>query len=177
MTAVARSIRLGAIVLDRARNAPLRVVGRDHRPAGEHPDVAHRDPMARSWGVDPEDRVYECVFLPTPDDQAVTAPTRAYAYPASRPTRYPVEAALGPDARRIHTQVLVEYTAALLDVTWAEVDTDLGPSVPLDVAVAEAVVNANDVVDAAVPTEVLLEEARELQAANRVTATQGEGSA
>ena len=146
------SIRLGSVVIDRARNKPLRVVGRDHRPAGEHPDVEVLDQMAREWGVTDEDTVWHCVFLPTGED-AVTAPKKAYSYPDSRLTRYPVEAALPSDSRRIHTQVLEQLVAGLLEAGDAEGDS-------VRRAVEHALVNTD--INAEVPPEVLLEEAAEM---------------
>lgn len=147
-------LRLGSVVLDRARNTPLRVVGRDHRDAGEHPAVDVDDAMAQQWGVTESDDVYECVFLPTGED-AVSSPRNSYAYPAPRLTRFPVEAALPDDARRIHTQILIEFLAAILEraKTDKRADRRIG-------AIFEMVHQAD--FEAEVPPEVLLEEAEEL---------------
>jgi len=149
-----KHIRLGSIVLDRARNQALRVVGRDHRRAGDHPDVDVDDAMAREWGVTEDDVVYDCVFLPTGED-AVSSPKRPYAYPEGRLTRFPVEAALDEDARRIHTQIVTEFLAAVLES--AKTDKRAERRVG---AIFEMVHQAD--FEAEVPTEVLLEEAEEL---------------
>lgn len=150
----ATPIRLGSVVLDRARNKPLRVVGRDDRPAAEHPNVDVDDAMAREWGVDENDIVFDCVFLPTGDD-AVSSPRKTYAYPESRLTRYPVEAALFPDDRRIHTEILVEFLAGVFaELMWHGADADVE-------TVQSTVISANNRVDTEVPTEVLVEEAIE----------------
>lgn len=151
-------IRVGSVVLDRARNKPLRVVGKDHRIARDHPNVQVDDAMARQWGVTPEDTVFDCVFLPTGDD-AVTAPRKVYAYPEARLTRYPVEAALPDDARRIHTQILIEAFAAVLSKADEE-----GPSVRENV---ERAIAFSDI-QAEIPGEILLEEAVELSSANDI---------
>lgn len=147
-------IRLGSVVLDRSRNQPLRVVGRDHRRAGEHPDIDVDDAMAQQWGVTEDDVVYDCVFLPTGED-AVSSPKRPYAYPEGRLTRYPVEAALDDDARRVHTQILTEFLAAVLERAKADKRADRRVG-----AVFEMVNEAD--FEAEVPPEVLLEEAEEL---------------
>jgi hypothetical protein len=146
-------IRLGSVVLDRARNTPLRVVARDHRDAGEHPEVDVDDAMAQQWGITEFDDVYECVFLPTGED-AVSSPRKSYAYPASRLTRFPVEAALPDDARRIHTQIIIEFLAAILEraKTDKRADRRVG-------AIFEMVHQAD--FEAEIPPEVLLEEAEE----------------
>lgn len=88
-----REIRVGDIVLDRARNKPLQVVAIATETAAEHDHIDVADPMAQEWGVADDDRVLECVFLPTGDD-AVSAPRKTYAYPEGRLTRYPAEVAL-----------------------------------------------------------------------------------
>lgn len=154
-------IRLGSVVLDRARNKPLQVVDRDHRTAGEHPYIDVDGEMERQWGVTESDEVFECVFLPTGED-AVSSPSKSYAYPASRLTRYPVEAhGEGDDVHRIHTQIIVEFLADVFAHTMAA-DEKLSEESDFDweQSVADAVIGAR--VDAEVPTEVLVEEAREL---------------
>jgi hypothetical protein len=157
-------LRLGSVVIDRSRNVPLRVVDVDHRPAGEHPQVDVDDPMARQWGVTAEDTVYDCVFLPTGED-AVTAPKKSYAYPESRLTRFPVEAALPEDPRRIHTQIIVEFLAAIFEYT-QRADEKLGAD--SDFSWTDTVADAVVAIDfeAEVPPEVLLEEAAELAEAS-----------
>lgn len=149
-----KHIRLGSIVLDRARNKALRVVSRDHRRAGDHPDVDVDDAMAREWGVTEDDAVYDCVFLPTGED-AVSSPKRPYAYPEGRLTRYPVETALDEDARRVHTQIVIEFLATVLES--AKTDKRAERRVG---AIFETVHQAD--FEAEVPAEVLLEEAEEL---------------
>lgn len=158
-------IRLGSIVLDRSRNKPLRVVGRDHRRAGDHPDTDVDDAMARQWGVTEDDIVYDCVFLPTGEDK-VSSPKRSYAYPEGRLTRFPVEAAFHEDARRIHTQILTEFLAAVLESAKADKRAERRVG-----AIFEMVHQAD--FEAEVPTEVLLEEAEEL--ADAATSTNGGG--
>jgi len=149
-----KHIRLGSVVLDRARNQPLRVVGRDYRRAGDHSDVDVDDAMAREWGVTEDDVVYDCVFLPTGED-AVSSPKRPYAYPEGRLTRFPVEAALDEDARRVHTQILTEFLAAVLESAKADKRAERRVG-----AIFEMVHQAD--FEAEVPPEVLLEEAEEL---------------
>lgn len=145
-------IRLGSVVLDRARNTPLRVVGRDHRDAVEHPEVDVDDAMAQQYGLTESDDVYKCVFLPTGEDK-VSSPRKSYAYPASRLPRFPVEAALPDNARRIHTQIIEEVLADVLLA--ADVQ---GTSVRQNVETAISRSN----IDAELPPEVLLEEAAEI---------------
>ena len=145
-------LRLGSVVLERARNKPLRVVGRDHRDAGEHPAVDVDDAMAQQWGATESDDVYECVFLPT-GENAVSSPRKSIAYPASRLTRFPVEAALEDDARRIHTQIIQEVLADVLLAADVE-----GTSVRQNVETAIS----RSKIDAELPPEVLLEEAAEI---------------
>lgn len=151
------TIRPGDVVLDRARNVPLQVVDVDHRTAQEHRHIDVGDPLHWEWGVTPEDRVFECVFLPTGGaDETVSTPSKTYAYPASRLLRYPVEAGLGDDARRVHTQILVEFLAAMLRGC---ADAD---ATETDRHVRQAAIVADQFVDTEVPTEVLIEEAADL---------------
>ena len=145
-------LRLGSVVIDRSRNVPLRVVNIDHRPAGEHPEVDVDDAMAQQWGVTESDDVYECVFLPT-GEGAVSSPRKSYAYPASRLTRFPVEAALEDNACRIHTQIIEEVLADVLLAADVE-----GTSVRQNVETAIS----RSKIDAKLPSEVLLEEAAEI---------------
>lgn len=159
-------IRLGSTVLDRARNQTLRVVGRDHRPAAEHPHVSGQTPMARQYGIEPDDTVYKCVFLPVGDEK-VTSPNRTYDYAESKLTRYPVEAALDDGARRIHTQIIIEFLA---EVFGAVGDEDVAQTV------ADAVNGADDF-DCELPPEELIAEARELADANTLAANGGEQGA
>lgn len=152
-------LRRGSTVIDRKQNVPMRVVGQDRRTAVEHPNIDVNDPMLRQLGVEPEDAVYECVFLPTGED-SLSTPSKPYAYPEGRLARVPVEAAISEDARRVHTQIVLDVLAALLEVRWKATPNDIDPSIPLPEAVAEAIIGAD--IDAEVPTEVLLEEAQEL---------------
>ena len=110
--------------------------------------------MARQWGVTEDDVVYDSVFLPTGED-AVSSPKRPYAYPEGRLTRYPVEAALDENARRVHTQILTEFLAAVLES--AKTDKRAERRVG---AIFEMIHQAD--FEAEVPAEVLLEEAEEL---------------
>jgi hypothetical protein len=88
-----REIDIGDVVLDRARNKPLQVVETAPETAAEHDHVDVADAMAQEWGVQDDDRVLECVFLPAGED-TVSSPRKTYAYPEGRLTRYPTEAAL-----------------------------------------------------------------------------------
>jgi hypothetical protein len=88
-----REIDIGDVVLDRARNKPLQVVAIATETAAEHDHVDVADAMAQEWGVQDDDRVLECVFLPAGED-TVSSPRKTYAYPEGRLTRYPTEAAL-----------------------------------------------------------------------------------
>lgn len=156
-------IRLGSTVLDRARNRTLRVVGRDHRPAAEHPYVDVEMPMARQYGIEPDDTVYKCVFLPIGDEK-VTSPNRTYDYAESKLVRYPVEAALDDGARRIHTQIIIEFLAEVFGAVEEDEEAQ---------ALADAVNGADDF-DCELPAEELVAEARELADANKLAAD-GEG--
>lgn len=152
---------LGSIVLDATQNKPMQVVGVDHRNASDHPNVDVDDPIHRELGVTPTDPVFDCVFLPDGDDRLST-PTKTYAYPWGRLTRVPVEAALPEGARRIHTQILVEFLASVFaELQFHGADEDIE-------RVAEAVTLANQRIDAEVPTEVLVEEALELADVERL---------
>jgi hypothetical protein len=155
-------LHLGSVVLDRARNKPLRIVGRDNRLAGEHPNIDVDDAMAREWGVQPDDTVWQCVFLPTGDsDDAVSAPTKPYAYPAGRLTRYPCEAAVH-DAQRLHTQIIVETFAAVLE---GAVAVDVEDKTP-EAIVQESMMRSG--IDAALPVGELTGRAFELAEASIV---------
>jgi hypothetical protein len=99
-------IMTGDVVVDLARGAPLQVISRSSKTAGEHERV-RSDTTAALFGVDDDERVFNCVFLPTPQDN-ISAPSKSYAYPESRLLRYPVEQATTLDRlqREMHTNVL-----------------------------------------------------------------------
>jgi hypothetical protein len=105
--------RVGEIVVDLAQGVPLQVVEVAHRSAGEHPQVTVDEETRALWGVTEDERVYDCVFLPTEEDR-VDAPSNTYAYPAGRLARVPVEQAVDGDARRIPTQIVIEFLADVL---------------------------------------------------------------
>ncbi|SFP91831.1 hypothetical protein SAMN05216277_11215 [Halolamina pelagica] len=84
-------IGVGDVVVDLSRTTSLQVTGVASKRAGEHPKV-RSDRTADLFGVDEDELVYHCVFLPDGDD-AISPPSKTYAYPASRLLRYPVEEA------------------------------------------------------------------------------------
>lgn len=114
----ATEILAGDVVIDLSQGASLQVISESSIPAGEHEHI-RSDPVAAMFGTEPDDTVYNCVFLPTPGDR-ISAPSKTYAYPESRLLRYPVEQASTLD--RLQREL---YTNALevLAVTAAE----LGP--------------------------------------------------
>ena len=84
-------IGIGDVVVDLSRGASLQVTSVATKRAGEHPNV-RSDRTADMFGVADDELVFDCVFLPDGDD-AVSPPSKTYAYPASRLLRYPVEQA------------------------------------------------------------------------------------
>lgn len=155
-------LRLGSVVIDRTRNVSLRVVGRDHRDAAEHPHVDPEDPMLRRLGVEPGDAVYDCVFLPDAQDDKLTAPRKTYHYPEGQLARVPVEAALEEDARRIHTQILVEFLAALKQAVHERDELKEAADQPTPLLLEDIVLATEPYIDAEVPTHKLLQEAQDL---------------
>jgi hypothetical protein len=82
------AICTGAIVVDLASGKGLQVVGKSAKTVDEHRQT-RSDAMAEMFGADPDEAVYQCVFLP--DGEKLTPTTKTYAYPESRLLRYPVE--------------------------------------------------------------------------------------
>ncbi|WP_181693264.1 hypothetical protein [Natronomonas sp. LN261] len=78
----------GAIVVDLSSGKALQVVGKSAKTVGEHRQT-RSDATAEMFGAEPDEPVYQCVFLP--DGEKLTPPTKTYAYPESRLLRYPVE--------------------------------------------------------------------------------------
>lgn len=78
------------IVVDLASHSPLQVVRVDEGPAIEHEKVS-LDRTNALFGDLENDRVIHGIFLPTPDDDRLSAPSKPYAYPESRLVRYPVD--------------------------------------------------------------------------------------
>lgn len=159
-----RPLRKTEIVTD-ARREPqaLQLVSRDNRRAGDHPEVDVDDRVNWEHGVDEDDVVWNCVFLPDADHR-VSEPKKTYAFPESVLARYPVEAA-EPATARLHTEVLVDFLAGLL----VEAD-ERGTGEE----VRGAIIGAHDRTKALEPTEQLLEFAEELAAAETF-ATSGFG--
>ena len=81
-------ISTGDIVVDLSSGKGLQVVGKSSMTVGKHPQT-RSDATAEMFDADPDEPVFECVFLP--DGEKVSPPTKTYAYPASRLLRYPVE--------------------------------------------------------------------------------------
>jgi len=81
-------IGTGAIVVDLASGKGLQVVGKSAKTVGEHGHT-RSDATAEMFDAEPDEAVYQCVFLP--DGEKVSPPTKTYAYPESRLLRYPVE--------------------------------------------------------------------------------------
>ena len=81
-------ISTGDIVVDLSSGKGLQVIGKSSMTVGEHPQT-RSDATAEMFDADPDEPVFECVFLP--DGEKVSPPTKTYAYPASRLLRYPVE--------------------------------------------------------------------------------------
>ena len=84
-------ILAGDVAIDLSQGTPLQVVSQSAKTVDEHRHTRD-DQSAEMFGADPDDPVYNCVFLPTPDDQ-ITPPKRTYAYPESRLLRFPTEEA------------------------------------------------------------------------------------
>ena len=78
----------GAIVVDLASGKALQVVGKSAKTVDEHRQT-RSDATAEMFDAEPDEAVYQCVFLP--DGEKVSPPTKTYAYPESRLLRYPVE--------------------------------------------------------------------------------------
>jgi hypothetical protein len=83
-------ISTGDIVVDLSSGKSLQVVGKSEQTVGEHPQT-RSDDTAEMFGANPDETVFQCVFLP--DGEKITPPTKTYAYPESRLLRYPVERA------------------------------------------------------------------------------------
>lgn len=98
-------ISTGDVAVDLAYTAPVQVVGREEQPAGEHPHT-RSDANAELFGVEPDEPVYSCVYLPSPDD-GITPPSKTYSFPESRLLRYPVEDATNLASIQSHIRVAV----------------------------------------------------------------------
>jgi len=95
--------RVGDVVVDLARGKALQVVSESAQRAGEHPET-RSDRTADLFDVDPEEPVYNCVFLPD-GDGSISPPTKTYAYPQSRLLRFPVEEATDNSSIHHHMRV------------------------------------------------------------------------
>lgn len=154
------TLRIGSVVTDARRGpTPLRVVARDHRTAAEYPAVDVDTPENLAHGVEPDDAVYDCVFLPDADDDKVSGPRKSYAFPESVLSRVRCEAALADGARRLHTQIVRDALAAVLATAKTAEDD------AVEQTVCDMIIAANDRLDAEVPSEILLSEADELAGA------------
>ena len=56
-------ISTGDIVADLSSWKALQVVGKSEQTVGEHPKT-RSDPSAEMFGAEPDETVYECIFLP-----------------------------------------------------------------------------------------------------------------
>ena len=151
-------IRVGSVVVDKATGQALRVVDTPHQTAGEHQYIDVPD--LRQWGVTEDSTVYECVYLPTrTEDDNAYPPSQTYAFAEEQLFRFHCEHALPEGTRRIHTQILTDFLAAILEraKTDKRADRRVG-------AIFELVNKAD--FEAEVPPEVLLEEAAELAEAS-----------
>jgi len=91
-------------------------VDRIERAGFDAVQVDVTDPENQQWGVTLSDRVYECVYLTTyGSDESTRPPKRTYAFPERRLYRYHCEAAISDQSHRIHTQILIEFLAAILE--------------------------------------------------------------
>jgi hypothetical protein len=111
------------------------------------------------WGVTDDERVYDCVFLPTGEDR-VDAPSNTYAYPAGRLARVPVEQAVDGDARRdarrLPTQIVIEFLADVL------ADCRHADQPGVAETLLDAVGESSAPSDLSVSADVLVEEVKEL---------------
>ena len=114
-------ILAGDVVIDLSQKVPLQVVSRSSKTAGEH-EYTRGDRVAEMFGVDPAETVYECVFLPTDDDQ-ISPPKRTYSYPESRLVRFPSERATS--LNRFQTELRSRTLRMLVDAA----DNDLRASI------------------------------------------------
>lgn len=114
-------IRAGDVVIDLSQGVPLQVVSESTKKAGEH-EYVRGDRVAEMFGVDPEEPIYECVFLPSGDDQ-ISPPKRTYSYPESRLIRFPTERATSLD--RLQTELRSRTLRTIVD----EADEDLRTSI------------------------------------------------
>ena len=115
------NILAGDVVIDLSQGVPLQVVSRSSKTAGEH-EYTRGDGVAEMFGADPDEPVYECVFLPTSDDQ-ISPPKRTYSYPESRLIRFPSEAATS--LNRLQTELRSRALRSLVDAA----DDDLQESI------------------------------------------------
>jgi len=153
-------IRLGSVVVDKATGQALRVVDTSHQTGGEHQYIDVPD--LRQWGVTEDSTVYECVYLPTgTEDDNAYPPSQTYAFAEEQLFRYHCEHALPEGARRIHTQIVVEFLAAVLEYAKRADQKLRGHS---DFSWTDTIADAVIAIgfEAEVPPEILLEEAAEL---------------
>jgi len=153
-------LRLGSVVVDKATGQALRVVDTSHQTAGEHQYIDVPD--LRQWGVSEDSTVYECVYLPTgTEDDNAYPPRQTYAFAEEQLFRFHCEHALPEGARRIHTQIVVEFLAALLEnAKRADKKLGEGSDFSWTDTIADAVVALD--FETEIPPEILLEEAAEL---------------
>ena len=116
---VSDEIGVGDVVVDLATGKSLQVLSTAMQSAGEHPQT-RSDDTASMFGAEPDEPVYNCVFLP--NGERVSAPSKTYAYPDSRLLRYPVEQAHdGGDTQSImRTSVVEELVNAGLQIDDAD---------------------------------------------------------
>ncbi|MFB6071119.1 MAG: hypothetical protein ABEJ76_08860 [Halanaeroarchaeum sp.] len=108
---MSEEILAGDVVIDLSQGIPLQVVSQSTKTAGEH-EYTRGDRVAEMFGVEADEPVYECVFLPTPEDQ-ISPPKRTYSYPESRLVRFPSEA--GTTLDRLQTELRSRALRSLVD--------------------------------------------------------------
>jgi len=84
-------ISTGDVVVHLRTGSALQVVSRATQPAGEHPETRF-DATSEMFDGNPEELVYNCVYLPGGDH--ISSPSNTYACPESQLLRYPVEDAV-----------------------------------------------------------------------------------
>ena len=119
-------IATGDVVIDLASGSAMQVVSKLSEPAVEHAKV-RSDATNQLFGMDDDDAVFNCVFLPESDDRA-SPPSKSYAYPESRLLRYPVENAtqyenIQTELRTLMLEELVD-AAYQLDQSASEFDDE-----------------------------------------------------
>ena len=151
---VPSEIQVGDVVLDLCQGRPMQVIGDPQQTAAEWSGDNGYDLLDNygnsRLGADPNDRVFECVYV----GSIKSEPSRDYTFPESRLARVEVESA--DDGRPVADRVRVETLEALFTMaTSLDGDWSIEPESWSD-AVAKLVTSAGSIDDD------LVDEAREL---------------